>query len=84
MGKVVFWLVVVFAVLFALRMWNAAKARAARKDAAGPDNARAPAATAMIECVDCGVFLPRTDATNAPDGYRCGDPACPNRKRPSA
>ena len=84
MGKVVFWLVVVFGVLFALRMWNASKLRGTRKDTSGPDNANAPSATAMIKCVDCGVFLPRTDATTAPDGYRCGDPACPNRKRTSA
>lgn len=83
MGKVIFWLAVVFAVLFALRMWNVAKLRAERKDAANPGNARTPAATPMIKCVDCGVFLPRTDATTAPDGYRCGDPACPNRKRNS-
>jgi hypothetical protein len=80
-GKVIFWIVVVFVVLFALRLWNAAKRRAG---AAGPGNSGVPRATAMIECVDCGVFLPRTDATTAPDGYRCGDPACPNRKRTSA
>jgi len=84
MGKVIFWLVVVFGVLFALRMWNAAKLRAERKDASGNANPRAPTATPMIRCVDCGVFLPATDATTAPDGYRCGDPACPNRKRTSA
>jgi hypothetical protein len=84
MGKVIFWLVVVFGVLFALRMLNAAKARALRKDAPGADSSGGSAATPMIECVDCGVFLPRTDATNAPGGYRCGDPACPNRKRTSA
>jgi hypothetical protein len=79
--KVIFWLVVIFAVLFALRLWNAAKVRAGRKDAAEPG---APPATAMIECVDCGVFLPRTDAMTTPSGYRCGDPACPNRKRSKA
>ena len=83
MGKVIFWLVVVFGVLFALRMWNVAKLRAERKDAPGAANPRAPADMAMIKCAECGVFLPRTDATTAPDGYRCGDPACPNRKRNS-
>jgi hypothetical protein len=82
MGKVIFWLVVVFAVLFGLRLLNAGKLRR-RNDASRPGNARAPADMAMIKCVDCGVFLPRTDASNAPDGYRCGDPACPNRKRAS-
>jgi len=80
MGKVIFWLVIVFAVLFGLRLLNASKLRE-RKDAGGPEASRGPAAMAMIKCVECGVFLPRTDATTAPDGYRCGDPACPNRKR---
>jgi hypothetical protein len=82
MGKVIFWLVVVFGVLFVLRLLNAAKLRQ-RNTAAGPGNARAPGDMAMIKCVECGVFLPRTDATTASDGYRCGDPACPNRKRGS-
>jgi len=84
LGKLIFWIVIVFAVLFALRLWNAAKARAGRAGAPGPADSRPPPATAMIECVDCGVFLPRTDATTTPSGYRCGDPACPNRKRTSA
>ena len=83
MGKVIFWLAVVFGVLFALRMWNVAKLCAERRDAASPGKPRPPADMTMIRCVECGVFLPRTDATNAPDGYRCGDPACPNRKRSS-
>jgi len=79
MGKVIFGLVVVFAVLFALRLLNAAKQRNRRDGASGPT--RTPSATPMIRCVECGVFLPAPDATTAPDGYRCGDPACPNRKR---
>jgi hypothetical protein len=83
MGKVIFWLVIVFGVLFVVRMLNAAKLRQ-RNDEPRSGNARAPGDMAMIKCVECGVFLPRTDATTAPDGYRCGDPACPNRKRTSA
>jgi hypothetical protein len=82
MGKLIFWLVVVFGVLFAFRLLNTAKLRQ-RGDAARPGSARAPGDMTMIKCVECGVFLPRTDATTAPDGYRCGDPACPNRKRAS-
>jgi len=83
MGKVIFWLVVIFAVLFGLRLWNASKLRGGNKDEPGKGNSRAPAATPMIRCVECGVYLPAIDATTAPDGYRCGDPACPNRKRAS-
>ena len=82
MGKVIFWLVIVFGVLFALRLLNASKLRAGRKDAQ-PPGPRGTADMTMIKCIECGVFLPRTDATTAPDGYRCGDPGCPNRKRSS-
>ena len=31
---------------------------------------------AMVRCIQCGVFLPRTDALPAPGGYRCSDPNC--------
>ena len=83
MGKVIFWLVVVFAVLFALRLLNTTKLRNRRDSASDPAKTRAPPATPMIRCVECGVFLPAPDATTTPDGYRCGDPGCPNRKRTS-
>ena len=83
MGKVIFWLVVVFAVLFALRLFNSAKLRNRRDSESGHANSRTPPATPMIRCVECGVFLPAPDAATTPDGYRCGDPACPNRKRTS-
>jgi hypothetical protein len=72
MGKLIFWIVVIFAVLFALRMWNVAKARsrASRKPS------ESATAGAMVKCVRCGVFLPQPDARMTPDGYRCADPAC--------
>ena len=82
MGKVIFWLVVVFVILFGLRLLSAGKLRR-RNDTTRPGSARPPGDMAMIKCVECGVFLPRTDATTTPDGYRCGDPSCPNRKRAS-
>ena len=72
MGKVIFWIVVVFAVLFALRMWNVAKARS-RSSKKPHDQATS---NAMVKCVQCGVFLPQPDARMTPAGYRCSDPAC--------
>ena len=76
MGKVIFWLVIVFAVLFALRLVNASKHRArTRERAAG----RASEAGAMARCVDCGVYLPIADATSGPRGPLCGDPQCLER-----
>ena len=72
MGKIIFWIVVVFAILFGLRLWNAAQARSrAAKKRADPATSQA-----MVKCTRCGVFLPQPDAQATPDGYRCADPAC--------
>lgn len=72
MGKIVFWLAVVFAILFALRMVNVAKTRARRN--AGK---KAPKAVeSMVKCSRCGVFLPRPEARITTDGIRCNDPKC--------
>ncbi len=76
MGKVIFWIVLIFGVLFALRLYNAAKGRrradAPQKKAA----AKPPAAEAMVRCARCGVYLPRADAKPAGGGFQCGDPKC--------
>ena len=74
MGKVVFWLVVVFVALFALRIANAAKNRQ-RGSGAPP----APGGVPTVRCAECGVFLPRADAVPAGDGFRCAD-QCGNRR----
>jgi hypothetical protein len=58
MGKIVFWLVVFFAVLFVLRMINVAKTRARRqRDAAEAGKREATPPSAMVRCVECGVFV---------------------------
>lgn len=76
MGKVIFWLVLVFAVLLVLRLINSSKARKARDD----DVRRAePARVPMVRCVECGVFLPQIDALTGPKGPRCGDEQCKQR-----
>ena len=76
MGKVIFWIVLIFGVLFALRLYNAAKGRrradAARKEAAP----KTPAAEAMVQCARCGVYLPRADAKPVAGGFQCGDQKC--------
>jgi len=72
MGKIIFWIVVVFLALFVLRLYNAAKAQkrtAKRKDARAPPQL-------MVRCVQCGVFLPEPDAHATASGFRCRDPAC--------
>jgi hypothetical protein len=72
MGKIIVWIIVIFVILFALRMWNAAKA----KSRASARKASAADAQSMVRCVRCGTFLPKPEATSTPEGYRCTDPAC--------
>jgi hypothetical protein len=77
MGKIIFWIVIVFVVLFGLRLLNAAKAKrradVARRSGTSP-------AEPMVRCVRCGVFLPRADAKPAPGGFCCGDASCAQRR----
>ena len=74
MGKIVFWLVVFFIALLALRLVNAASNRGARGKSSA--DARKAQDTAMTRCVNCGVYLPRADAVDGPRGPLCGDPQC--------
>ncbi len=72
MTKILIWIVIIFAVLFALRMWNVAKARARAARTQDP----AVSAEKMVKCTACGVFLPAADAKPTADGFRCADTAC--------
>ncbi len=79
MTKALIWIVVVFVVLFGLRLLNVAKAkrRAGTSDRGAP---REPQVETMVRCARCGVYLPRADATPGPAGLTCGDPACAQRR----
>lgn len=79
MGKIVFWIVVFFVVLFALRLLNVAKAKA-RRDSARDAQRKIPPAEPTVRCVACGTFLPKSEATAVATGYRCNDPACARRR----
>lgn len=80
MGKVIFWIVVIFAVLFGLRLFNASKAKRRSDEARrAQDAGRAPTDT-MVRCVRCGVFLPRAEARPVTGGHVCGDPGCAQRR----
>jgi uncharacterized protein len=71
MGKVIFWIVLAFVVLFAVRLYGAAQAKK-RRDQDAQRGAGGP----MVRCAKCGVFLPRADALPSPDGFRCREPNC--------
>ena len=55
-GKVIFWLVVFFVVLFALRLDQRLQEPLAQS---GQRPGRAPDAGTMTRCVECGVYLPQ-------------------------
>ena len=78
MGKVIFWLVVFFVVLFALRLINAAGNRSRNGDAS---SRKTPEADAMTRCVECGIYLPVAEATEGPRGPVCGEVKCLERAR---
>ncbi len=72
MGKVIFWIVVVFAVLFCLRMYNVGQQkRRARRDAPPPGSGES-----MVRCTRCGIFLPRSEAQMVEGKIRCRDKDC--------
>ena len=82
MGKIVFWLVVFFAVLFVLRLINVAKAKARRAaESPPPSGPDATPPSAMVRCVECGVFLPKADARPVPQGYHCGQVGCAQQRK---
>jgi hypothetical protein len=76
MGKIVFWLVVIFGALFVLRLVNASKARRRAGGASAPAAPGVP----MVQCRECGVFLPRGEALPTADGFRCNDGVCGTRR----
>jgi hypothetical protein len=79
MAKFLLWLVVLFVVMFVLRLASVAKYGSGRPRSPRGSANRRPAA--MVRCVDCGVFLPGADAGQGPRGPVCGDPACVHRRR---
>ena len=76
MTKILIWIVVIFLLVLAWRMWNVAKARARN----APNKNSAASAEKMVKCVACGVFLPAADAKPSPDGFRCADSGCALKK----
>ncbi|MCC6378384.1 MAG: hypothetical protein IT519_06175 [Burkholderiales bacterium] len=71
MSRLIFWIVLAFVVLFAIRLVGSAQAKK-RRDRNAAGNLGGP----TVRCANCGVFLPRADAVKARDGYRCREPGC--------
>ena len=73
MGKIIFWIVVVFVVLFVLRLLNVAKAARARRAAAKRAAGRRRGADGPLRALR-RVPAPARGAADAAQGYRCARP----------
>ena len=78
MAKIIAWLVLIFLVLFALRMINLRNARARRRnnDAARAASGVGVGVEPMVRCQRCGVYLPRAEAREISGGYACTAGGC--------
>lgn len=72
-GKAIFWLVIIFAVLFCLRMYNVSQQKRRERRAAPPPSS---AGEPMVRCTRCGIFLPRSEAQLVEGKIRCRDKEC--------
>jgi len=91
MGKIIFWIIVFFVVLFALRLASLLSARSERRkrgdghddDAQAQGSRRPPLApgTPTVRCSRCGVFIPKSEAVLRLGGYRCARPDCTDAPR---
>ena len=79
MSKIIFWIVVFFAVLLVLRLVNVAKQKS-RREAQASARKAIPPAEPTVRCVKCGTFLPKSESVPAATGYRCPDPGCTPRR----
>ena len=77
MSKLIFWIIVVFVVLFVLRLVNIAKSRRSEGERRTTESKKATGA--MVRCSECGIFLPKAEALATSHGFRCSDPGCAQR-----
>jgi hypothetical protein len=72
MAKLIAWIILIFVVLFALRMIGVHNAR---KRARASSAAR-QIAEPMVRCLRCGVYLPQNEARAIDGGYACTSGSC--------
>ena len=86
MGKIIFWIVVFFLVLLALRLVSVHKTRNEQRDRDDENSDKPedplrkrddkPATDAMVKCERCGVFTPKANAVMKRGGWACVDERC--------
>ena len=87
-GKIIFWIVVFFLVLLALRLVSVHQTRKDARDRRDDDAAKAktrskrddtPVQDSMVKCARCGVFVPKSSTVMTSVGLACNDQACSHR-----
>src|SRR5262249_19555880 len=76
MGRIIAWIILIFVVLFAIRMIGVRNERARRR---AEQAANGPPAEAMVRCARCGGDLPRQDARAVAGGSACAGGPCAAR-----
>jgi uncharacterized protein len=86
-GKFIFWIVVFFLALLALRMVSVHKARREARELEEEKKEQVkhrdtkPASDTMVRCATCGVYLPKANAIMSKAGMVCGNAQCEHLKR---
>ncbi len=70
MSKIIFWVVVIIVVMVGLRLWNFAKMKS-NNPSVKKNQKDHP--EEMVQCVRCGVFVPRSEAKKFSDGFHCAE-----------
>lgn len=76
MSKIIFWVVVILIGLLVLRLYNL---RQVRKKNSQREPRGARLSESMVRCSRCGVYLPKSEAKPAAEGYVCGAGCEPRR-----
>jgi uncharacterized protein len=74
MGKLLFWVVVILVIMFAIRLINHQKGQQRRDDEsrpASPPPTNPASVESMVRCEHCGVHLPRSEAVQMNDRLWC-------------
>jgi hypothetical protein len=75
MGKLLFWVLIFIIAMIVWRLWNIRQWNARRRGETSSSPKKAHGEP-MVQCVRCGIFLPRGEARLTHSGYRCNDEAC--------
>jgi hypothetical protein len=72
MAKIIAWIILIFVVLFALRMIGVHNARKRGRASGTAKQLAEP----MVRCLRCGIFLPRNEARAVDGGFACASGSC--------